>query len=87
MKALFYESVIKASRLTGIWVVAFFAWFISSIIFFLSPKMVANGLRFYSALFPQKALPARLLLVWRQFHHFSTVFVDRIRLERKTDIV
>jgi len=87
MKALFYESMIKASRLTGIWIIAFFAWFISSAVFFLSPKMVACGLHFYKALFPEKTLPARVLMVWRQFHHFSTVFVDRVRLERKADIV
>ncbi len=81
MKGIFYEFILLAARFLGIWVVALFAWIVSSGFFLFSPRMVANNVNSYRAVFPGRNVVALLVMVLRQFHHFATVFVDRVRFE------
>jgi lauroyl/myristoyl acyltransferase len=80
MKGLFYEFLFFMSRWVGTWFVAFFAWVVSSGFFLFRPRIVAGNYAFYRSVFPEKSAPAVLGIVWKQFHHFATVFVDRARL-------
>ena len=41
------------------------------------PVRVAHSLKFYSALFPQGSLAYHLFCVWKQYHNFTDVFLDR----------
>jgi KDO2-lipid IV(A) lauroyltransferase len=82
MKGLFYEFLVRMSRLTGPWFVALFAWLVSSGFFLFRPGMVARNVSFFRSVFPEKGFPAILGIVLRQFHHFATVFADRVRLAR-----
>jgi lauroyl/myristoyl acyltransferase len=80
MKGLFYEFLVRMSGLTGPWFVALSAWLVSSGFFVLRPGMVAGNFSFFRSVFPEKSFQAVLGIVWRQFHHFATVFADRVRL-------
>jgi lauroyl/myristoyl acyltransferase len=80
MKGLFYEFLIRMSRLTGAWFAALFAWIVSSGYFLFRPSMVASNVSFFRSVFPTKSFPAVLGVVWRQFHHFAAGFADRVRL-------
>lgn len=87
MKGRFYEFLLILSRFVGTWFIGLFAWMISSGYFLLSPGRVANSVGFYRAVFPRKKTGALLMLAWRQFHHFATVFVDRVRLETDAELI
>jgi len=80
MKGLFYEFLVRVSRWIGPWFAALFAWIVSSGFFLFRPGMVAANVSFFRSVFPQKGWPNIVGLVWRQFHHFATVFADRVRL-------
>jgi lauroyl/myristoyl acyltransferase len=81
MKGLFYEFLIFMSRLFGTWFVALFAWIVSSGFFLFRPRVTRANNSFYRSVFPEKNARAVLGIVWDQFHHFATVFVDRVRLD------
>jgi len=83
MKGLFYRLLAVLSAILGGWVVSFFTWIITTGYFILLPKRTAGNVRFYKALFPEKGWPYHLCCAWRQYHHFSTVFVDRLRFTRE----
>ncbi len=64
----------------GIWVVAMFAWIVSTGYFLLLPRRLATSRRFYRALFPQHSGWAWLKLAWAQYHGFAALFAERLRL-------
>ncbi len=80
MKALFYRFLILLSRGMGIWVFRFFSWWVATGFFCFFPRRVAESFRFYSALFPDQRKFSALRLAWRQYHSFTSVFLDRILL-------
>lgn len=82
MSGWFYRVLIRTSRPLGLWVIGFVAWWVASGYFLFFPRRVAVGLAFYRALFPGRGLLFRLWLVWRQFHRFSGLFAERVRLAR-----
>ena len=83
MKGLFYRFISFLSRAAGIWIVSASAWVIVTAYFLLLPGRTANSVKFYRALYPGKNMLFHLRCAWRQYHHFSTVFVDRLRFERQ----
>ena len=83
MKGLFYRFIVAVSGAVGVWVVSTAAWVITTAYFVLLPKRTAGCVRFYRALFPDKGRAFHLMCAWRQYHHFSTVFVDRLRFTRE----
>lgn len=81
MKGFFYDFLVFMSRVLGAWFVSLFAWIVSSGFFFLRPRVAAASCAFYRSVFPEMGRPAVLRLAWDQFHHFATVFADRVRLD------
>jgi predicted LPLAT superfamily acyltransferase len=82
MKGLFYKFISLLSRILGLWIVSASAWVIVTAYFILLPGRTANSVRFYRALYPDKNILFHLCCAWRQYHHFSTVFVDRLKFEK-----
>jgi len=77
MKKYSYRLAIFLSRHFGLWFFTVFSWFIASGYFLFFPVRVAQSRKFYQALFPQKGFFYHLLCVWRQYHNFTDVFLDR----------
>jgi len=80
MKALFYRLLIVLSRGMGNWVFRFFAWWVATGFFCFSPRRVAVSVSFYQVLFPDRGRLAALKQAWRQYHSFTSLFLDRILL-------
>jgi predicted LPLAT superfamily acyltransferase len=80
MKEGFYRFLITLSKLMGQWFFRVVAWGIASGYFFLFPIRVAISIRFYRALFPTRQGWYHLWCAWRQYHHFTSVFLDRFLL-------
>jgi predicted LPLAT superfamily acyltransferase len=85
MKTLFYKSVMALSRRTGAGAFLFFAWFVATGYFLFFPTRVAVSVRFYRALFPQRNRLYHLWCSWRQYHHFTSVYLDRFLLQSYDD--
>ena len=81
MKTFMYNLFAACGRFCGLWVVAVFAWSVSTGYFILLPKRVAISVRFYKALFPERGKLFALWCTWRQYHHFATVYVDRLHIK------
>jgi predicted LPLAT superfamily acyltransferase len=62
----------------GIGVIEACTWCITTVYFLYSDRQRAISVHFYEALFPSKNHLFHLWCVWRQFHHFSTVFSDHL---------
>ena len=80
MKEGFYRFLIALSRRLGQWVFRVIAWGIASGYFLLFPARVAVSVRFYRALFPSRRDLYHLWCAWKQYHHFTRVFLDRFLL-------
>ena len=80
MKDIFYRSLIVLSKLVGLWVFRFMAWFVATGYFLFFPGRVAESVRFYGALLPSKSLLYHIRCAWKQFHNFTYVFLDRFLL-------
>ncbi len=81
MKTLFYKFLIVLSKKMGPWVFMIFAWFVSTGYFLFFPSRLANSIRFYRELFPDKRRYYPIWCTWRQYHNFTHVFLDRILLQ------
>ncbi len=78
MKALIYRLL----SVPGVWAVTVVAWFVTTWFFLFKGPRRRESLRFYRALFPSESEFFALKLTWRQFHSFSGVFAERLRLAR-----
>jgi lauroyl/myristoyl acyltransferase len=83
MKGLFYRFISFVSRILGLWIVSAAAGVIVTAYFILLPRRTGSSVRFYKAVFPERNTLFHVWCAWRQYHHFSTVFVDRLRFEKK----
>jgi lauroyl/myristoyl acyltransferase len=82
MKKLSYKILLYLSRTLGLWFFRIFSWFIATGYFFLFPTRVAESLKFYRALFPERNFLYHLYCAWKQFHNFTDVYIHRfIRLD------
>jgi len=77
MKDLFYRCMMLISGFTGAWFFRIMAWWVATGYFILFPQRVAISINFYKALFPVRGFFYHLFCAWRQFHNFTTVFLDR----------
>ncbi|OHD69642.1 MAG: hypothetical protein A2W19_00730 [Spirochaetes bacterium RBG_16_49_21] len=80
MIKLYYQFITLFSRIFGYWFFAVFSRLVSAGYFFLFPKRVAESMRFYRALFPDKSRLHHIKSAWLQFHSFTNVFLDRFLL-------
>jgi lauroyl/myristoyl acyltransferase len=77
-----YKLAIFLSRHVGLWFFAIFSWFIAAGYFLFFPLRVADSLKFYRALFPDRGFFYHLLCVWKQYHNFTDVFLDRFLVQK-----
>ena len=79
MKRLFYNIIAFISKHLGSWVLRVFVWFVATGYFLFFPNRVASSKYFYSNLYTQKSSLFHLWCVWKQYHSFARVFVDRFK--------
>jgi lauroyl/myristoyl acyltransferase len=77
MKKLSYKILLYLTRRLGLWFFRIFSWFIASGYFFLFPTRVAESLKFYRALFPERNFLYHLYCAWKQYHKFTDVYIHR----------
>lgn len=77
MQALFYKLLIRLSRRLGEPVFIIFSWFVATGYFVFFPRRLLVSIRFYRALFPDRGRPYHIGCAWRQYHNFTSVFLDR----------
>jgi lauroyl/myristoyl acyltransferase len=65
------------SGFAGAWLFKAGAWWVATGYFFLFPQRVGTSIDFYKAIFPNRGFFYHLVCAWRQFHNFTTVFLDR----------
>src|SRR4030042_4537370 len=70
----------------GLWVFSLTAWIISTGYFLFFPGRVRISVRFYKVLFPIRSWLYHLWCAWRQYHNFTTIYIDRFRLRSLDDI-
>jgi predicted LPLAT superfamily acyltransferase len=78
MRKFFYDLLIWLSKYLGLWAIRVFAWIVATGYFSLFPRKVAISIRFYKALFPEKPFYHHVRCAWRQYHNFTTVYLDRL---------
>ncbi len=86
MRGIIYTWVMRSTKALGEWVFLVISWWIASGYFFLFPGRVASSLRFYRALFPGRNAAYHLWCVWRQYHNFTNVYLDRYMLYDRGDV-
>ena len=86
MRKFLYKSIIFISRKIGLWVFVVYAWIIATGFFLLFPLRVANSVRLYRALYPDRNRLFHLWCAWRQFHNFTDVFMDRLLLQEPDEL-
>lgn len=80
MSRYFSKSAALLSRHLGLWFFRTFSWCVASGYFFLFPTRVAQSLKFYGALFPERSFAYYLCCVWKQYHNFTGVYLHRFFL-------
>ncbi len=86
MKAGFYKTLVTLSRLAGPWLFSLISRGIAAGYFLFCPGRVQAGLQFYATLFPLKSRAYHLWCTWCQFQNFTSVFLDRFRLQDEAGI-
>ena len=77
MKKFSYKIATYFSQHFGLWFFRTFSWFIATGYFFLFPTRVAESLKFYRALFPERNFLYHLYCAWKQYHKFTDVYIHR----------
>lgn len=77
MKRILYNFIAFISKHLGSWVLRVFVWFVATGYFLFLPNRVASSKYFYRNLYRQKSTLYHLWCVWKQYHSFARVFVDR----------
>ena len=80
LRKWYYQLLILLSKKWGAWIMTFFIWPVTTAYFILFPRRVAVGIDFYRSLYPDRSRLFHLSCVWRQYHRFSRLFVDRFYL-------
>jgi predicted LPLAT superfamily acyltransferase len=81
MQRFFFHCVVFLSKKLGLWIFITYAWTVATGFFLFFPYRVANSVRFYRILFPERNGFYHLWCAWRQFHNFTDVFLDRFLLQ------
>ena len=80
MRERFYAILIALSKIFGVWLFVIAARGIAAGYFFLCPRRAAASARFYRILFADRPRLYGWWCAWRQYQHFTTVFLDRYLL-------
>ena len=85
MKKMPYKILLYLTRRLGLWFFRILSWFIATGYFFLFPVRVADSLKFYGVLFPDRNFFYHLECAWRQYHKFTDVYIHRfIRFDEES---
>ena len=80
MRKTYYQLLIALARKWGTWVFPVFIWPVTAVFFLLFPRRVSAGMDLYRSVYPDRSRVFHLGCVWRQYLHFSRLFVDRFYL-------
>jgi len=83
---MFYRILLFLSRMFGVWTFDLIAKGIAAGYFFFAPQRVMVSVRFYRALFPQRARAYHFWCTWKQFQNFTSVYLDRYLFHEFGDI-
>ncbi len=83
MTGLLYRCIGYLSGRLGMWIFHIYAGTVAAGFFLLFPARVAVSVRFYRKLYPARGSFFHICCAWRQYQHFTTVFLDRLILERR----
>jgi predicted LPLAT superfamily acyltransferase len=83
---MFYRILPFIARTFGVWAFDLIAKGIAAGYFFFAPRRVMVSVRFYRALFPQRARGYHFWCTWKQFQNFTSVYLDRYRFHEVGDI-
>jgi lauroyl/myristoyl acyltransferase len=86
MKKFSYRVATYFSQHLGMWFFRTFSWFIATGYFFLFPTRVAESLKFYRALFPERNFLYHLYCAWQQYHNFTNVFLNHFLLQKNEGV-
>lgn len=86
MQTLFYKSLILASNIFGTWLFRLTAGIVAGGYFITSARRRAVGRRFYRTLYPGKSRAQLNYCTFRQYQHFTHVFLDRFLQREKSDL-
>jgi predicted LPLAT superfamily acyltransferase len=83
---MFYRILPFFARIFGVWTFDLIAKGIAAGYFLFAPRRVMVSVRFYRALFPQRARAYPFWCTWKQFQNFTSVYLDRYRFHEVGDI-
>jgi len=83
---MFYRILPFLARIFGVWTFDLIAKGIAAGYFLFAPRRVMVSVRFYRALFPQRARAYPFWCTWKQFQNFTSVYLDRYRFHEVGDI-
>lgn len=86
MTNLFYRSLMVLSKWFGIWIFILASRVVAAVFFILFPSRAFNSVRFYGALYPDKNRWFHIQCAWKQYCHFTYVFLDRFLLHELNGI-
>ncbi|MBF0100254.1 MAG: lauroyl acyltransferase [Desulfobacterales bacterium] len=82
MQALFYQFLVFISQRWSIVFFILFSKLIAAGYFFLFPYRVSVSVHFYRSVFPKRSDWFYLWCTWKQYQHFTSVFLDRFLIMR-----
>ena len=80
MVAKLHAVLVFFSGILGTWFFSMVSWIIATGYYLFIPARVLQCSRVYRELYPSRRLLFYLLCVWRQYHNFTKVIVDRMLL-------
>ena len=86
MREKFYRYLTILAGILGPWALGLGARLVAAGYFLFFPARAAVGMRFYAALYPGRGRLYHLVCTWRQFHNFTSVFMDRFLLQSDHEI-
>ncbi len=82
MRIAFYTILVFLSRFLGTWILDAGILVVTAGFFILFPGRVKNSIRFFQRVEPDRSFLHYLSLAWKQFQAFSSIFKNRIVLEK-----
>jgi len=77
VKAIFYQMLVRATKLLGTWFFLLVAKGVATGYFLFSSRRRRISRRFYAVLFPDRSSRYQLYCAWKQFLNFTHVYLDR----------
>jgi lauroyl/myristoyl acyltransferase len=82
MQRLFYRFALRLGDTLGPMAFHLLAGTVAAVFFIASRQRRRHSLRFYRALYPRRGHGHAVRCAWRQYQSFTTVYLDRWRLQR-----